>query len=318
MESPKQTAHKYIALITPPLELQYDLADKNCYCGIEIEVENIGGRIPIIPQIWQIKGDGSLRNDGREFVSSPLKGDNIVKALEYAFRYIPPEAHFSPRTSIHVHINVLDLTVEEAFNFLLLYLLFEKVLYRFIGKDRDRNIFCVPLQDGYRISNLLKSFKEVINNYRVEDEENRYAGLNLAALHKFGTFEFRQLGGTRDVWKILTWVNMLLSLRKFAQDKEYNEQIIFDLNTTSDYRSFLYRIFGKLSNKFNYDFIDRDMERGVYTIKYSLLKNEFQQKLVNSIDYESKAMKIIRPQKEKSLDVFNLNEIVVEAARMRR
>jgi hypothetical protein len=291
--------------------LDYNLALPACFCGIEIEVEGLNNDALIPSSVWMSKEDPSLRNNGIEYISYPIAGRDIVRSLELFYKDLPEEAVFSPRTSIHVHINVLDMTIEEAKRFLVLYLLFEKVLYRFVGKDRDRNIFCVPLQDSYRVKSMLTHFsKSLSNGGQVESREYRYAGLNLACLYKFGTFEFRQLGGTRDIDMILGWINILLLLKKYALANEENELVnsIFSLNTNSDYRTFLLKVFESEASRFDMTTVDHDMERGVYTVKHAWLKHEFEQQVRANYSNQSHAFQFNR--KETSLE-----DMVIKVAR---
>ncbi|MCR4308196.1 MAG: amidoligase family protein [Candidatus Berkelbacteria bacterium] len=287
------------------LRNDYDpLVAPDCFCGIEIEVEGLGRVLPEInPVIWEAKRDNSLRNGGVEFISRPVAGNDLLQSLDYFFNQLPAHALFSPRTSIHVHINVLDLELENIECFVILYLLFEKLLYRFVGKDRDRSIFCVPLQDTYRVSQLITDLRiKLAAGLSVEHEERRYAGLNLASLFKFGTFEFRQLGGTRDMRRVIIWINILQSLRNhaLAWNIEELKQQIMQLNTTSDYRIFLSQIFGKASVHFNSDYVDKDMEQGVYAVKHSLTEKNNQTKM--KPDNDSSGMKFL----------INLNKSVVD------
>jgi len=279
-----------------PYTIEYKFPLHDCFCGIEIEVENIEDGFGVPVEVWASKQDNSLRNRGVEFISLPVAGNDLVQSLELFFRYLPPTAIFSQRTSIHVHVNALDLDVAAIKRFVLLYLLFEKMLYRFVGKDRDRNIFCVPIQDSYRVSKMLNDLETSLSiGGRVEHEQNRYAGLNLACLHTFGTFEFRQLGGTRDITKILSWINMLLSFKKWAIEYDSNTLIneVHDLNTTSDYHSFLYKIFGPVSNAFDLTHASKDIERGVYAVKYSQLEGRFMNELVVHRSNNSKGMQML-------------------------
>lgn len=309
-----ETTREYLALIhkEAPFEDNFKLIAPDCFCGIEVEVENIKNRVLISNDVWLVKGDNSLRNNGLEFISMPVKGRDLTRSLELLFRVLPEYAQFSPRTSIHVHVNVLDLDVEQAERFLILYLLFEKLLYRFVGRDRDHNVFCVPLQDTYRIRNMIENFRyRLSRGASVEGEEYRYAGLNLACLFKFGTFEFRQLGGTKRVDQIVAWVNMLQSLRNHSMVEDYRN-VIMELNTTSDYRAFLYLIFGDIASNFDLSFVDRDMERGVYAVKHALVK-----KIKYTISEESDAMKYMQNfEKELSLEQdVNIQDIFFRAPR---
>lgn len=259
--------------------------NKDTFVGIEIEVENyLKENSSVATLLWETRSDSSLRNAGAEFVSPPLLGNEIAGMLEIFYANLPKTIVFSQRTSIHVHINCLDLTTEEITRFVLLYLLFEKVLYRFIGRDRERNIFCVPLQDTYRVGTIFRDLQTKLHrpqDYHIADETTRYMGINLAALYEFGTLEFRQMHGTRDEKKVVTWINLLLAIKVFAvaTDTKVLIERILSLNTTSEYRIFASEVFKEVYPELSQKHIDSDMEKGVYAVKYSVLADKFKQQL---------------------------------------
>ena len=125
------------------------LVDHSKYIGIEIEVEQITRAFmqELSEQLWFNTEDGSLRNNGREFVTPPIRGKQIIYSLDEFYRLLPDKADFSDRTSIHIHVNMRNATFEELFNVLMIYLVFEQMLYRFAGNTRYKNIFCVPIQE---------------------------------------------------------------------------------------------------------------------------------------------------------------------------
>src|SRR5690606_4243198 len=54
----------------------------------------------------------------------------------------------------------------------------------------------------------------------IANENYRYSALNLAALRKFGTIEFRHMPGTGDIQKIRNWINLIMCLKQYALIKE--------------------------------------------------------------------------------------------------
>ena len=108
---------------------------KNYIFGLEIEVENIRYNLPdaTYKSYWNITGDNSLRNNGVEFITLPLKAFQIDKALQQLrFRTNQFRADFSERTSTHVHMNIRDLTIDQIYNLTLLYITVEKLLCRWL------------------------------------------------------------------------------------------------------------------------------------------------------------------------------------------
>ena len=284
-------AHKY-PTIEPLLEL---IQDKTTHVGIEVEVENMQRGVRIDDVFWSIKEDNSLRNNGLEFVSWVLVGNQIPYAVLNLMQALPNEASFSQRTSVHIHVNVRDLTPDDLAKLLLVYLTIERLLYRFVGANRDKNIFCVPLHELGMPEKLFTSLKQIGREPLYQTENTRYSGLNFDPCLKFGSVEFRQLHGTRDPVRLLTWINLLLCIRKFAIATEMTALIaeILALNTTSAYKHYAQKIFGDLLMLFPAETLNTDMELGVVSVKRSMFSNKFKKELSLAAHPESNARQYI-------------------------
>ena len=243
--------------------------------GIEIEVENITNSL-YPAAYWDIKEDGSLRNNGVEIVSIPLQIKQVQLALEHAYNVLTAnnKPDFSNRTSVHIHVNCRDLTQNQIYNFILLYALFEKHFYSLAGNKRMNSIFCVPL---FR-TNQLNVLDNVV--YGLSPNWHKYCGINLLPLYQnqvtqgYGTIEFRHLYGTSNQREILEWINDILCLRKYACEVSKYDLLknIKEMNTTSSYISLYSQVFAKgrkvLSNK-------KDFEECVSNIKRELFGDEY-------------------------------------------
>lgn len=214
------------ALVGKPKKKQSNLAnnllvDSSTLLGVEIEVEGVEDRDAIptaVRTFWNAETDNSLREGGVELVfSEPFVGNGVVEALDNFCAWAKNSAKVSSRTGLHVHMDVRDMTINEFKLLCTTYAICEAVLYKFVGDKRETNLFCLP---WYSSDTELDKLTKALNNHdsaimHIENIE-RYSGLNLAALRKFGSIEFRQLKTTFDFDRILLWVNMILSLRKFA------------------------------------------------------------------------------------------------------
>ena len=188
--------------------------------GIEIELEGIDYS-EFNSKYWRLARDGSLRN-GVELVSIPLRGKQIASALNYVRRYFNTHpCYISFRTSVHVHLDVSTLEIDHLKHLLKLYLLYEPALFR-LNPDWNRydNIFCVPARKSYAIqegyATLLRDLDA--NQIRTDYVGYKYSALNPNSINRFGTLEFRHMGGTDDVSNILRWIDVLLQLKKSAID----------------------------------------------------------------------------------------------------
>lgn len=273
-------------------KLNVDLVDMRRAIGIEVEVENIRKRFPYDPCIWFSKEDGSLRNNGWEYVTYPVIGTQIKYAIETLFEGLPDTADFSDRTSIHIHVNVRDYTYENVLNVILLYTVFERLLYRYAGPQRYKNIFCIPIQETklpIAIANFLVN-KDFITLIR---EWQKYSGMNLLCIRNFGTIEYRHMEGNRDQYRILNWINLLLSIHKFAKEIKFID--LFDqiqkLNSNSYYELFLRTVFKDNFNLLYMPILQQEMEYGVSTVKSISLPSAFLTQLFQDISNESPLLK---------------------------
>ena len=191
--------------------------------GIEIEVE--GKNIPTQDDLttwWTVKQDGSLRGESAEYVhSDPVTRAHVSASLHYlaqAFTDKGSTVDMSYRTSVHVHINQQTLTMKQLLIEMILYYMYEEVLTDFCGSDRVGNKFCLRARDAEDvISRIYNSYRN--NDYGAMNEEHiKYAAMNINALRRFGSLEFRAMRGTIDPNLITTWVFLLLRLKDAATD----------------------------------------------------------------------------------------------------
>ncbi len=249
----------------------FQMVEQSTLLGIEVEVENVNNAIPL-PPFWSVTDDGSLRNHGHEYISIPTRAVNIEYSLRMLYEYLRKNFtyDFSPRCSIHVHCNIRTMTPENLTGMMMIYLIAERLLFKFVGQDRDKNIHCVPLLDTSIIQNLA----EIVNGVRgPADGWMKYSAVNLLPLIDKGTVEFRQMHGTDDVEKLLTWINLILCMKKYSYRNNVEGLIkeIFSLNSNSEYRQFLVNVFGSyadmLLSNISYKEYASFMEEGVTQAK---------------------------------------------------
>lgn len=244
------------------------MVDQNTYVGLEVEVENCKEQTrqknplydEIYPLIWRREVDNSLRNDGLEFISYPIKGEMIplaIKCLEDVLTRIFPKHQFTPRTSVHVHVNCRHMSTVEFVNLMLLYLVVEPIFYYLADDEKSNrtdNNFCVPIEASkYTLNlpmileNLMSSSMQSMAFKLISARWKKYNGLNLLPLHSYGTIEFRQMRGTINPTLLIRWINMILSLKKYAIKTSVTEikEKVFDLNTISSYMTFICDVLGE-------------------------------------------------------------------------
>lgn len=224
------------------------------FIGLEVELENISkdNVENLSKSTWTSVVDGSLKNKGREFVTIPIRFRYLEVELKRLFSgLISPVT--SSRCSVHVHINVRDMTTDELASFIVLYSIFERALYRFSGDRWDSN-FCVPIQASPSYPcRLLQSLKLTPHNTQIV--WYKYMGFNVCPIFgldgsdRIGTIEFRHLKGTMDINLIINWINLIISLKIAAKTTSlsYLERILLQMNSDSSYTTLAESVFGGLS-----------------------------------------------------------------------
>lgn len=230
------------------LQGRIPIKHKDVFVGVEIELENVTGYYEIGTRHYT--EDHSLKVDGAEFVTIPIKMKYLEVELQRLFSgFKGTTPSISSRCSTHVHVNVRDMTPKEVLNMVMLYMIFERSLYRVSG-DRWHNNFCIP---------LCMATQTVRGFFNAWDKAiywgwYKYMGLNISPIwggesSMIGTVEFRQLHGTTNVEEIIQWCNMITSLKRAAQTIDQEELLahIRTMNTTSGYSWLVKEVFGRYS-----------------------------------------------------------------------
>ena len=241
--------------------------------GVEIETE--GHKLPDrIPQQWGIKEDGSLRgrfpDQAAEYVMNrPLSLENSIEALKDLRKAMDEngaEFNYSFRTSVHVHLNVSDLTSEQYLNTVYTYLLLENVFVRYCGNERVGNRFCLRYQDAENLGGfLIEMFRNgagFVNN--AEMHHLKYAALNIAATPRYGSLEFRAMQGNLEVPYITVWLRAIDCVRKYAI-AHANPQAIHDKFVKLGGSEFMKDVLGAL-----YPFFSHPDEDGDLALAFSI------------------------------------------------
>jgi len=240
------------------IEPDYSRPHHQTSVGIEVEVEGVDATDEDFKR-WTVTNDGSLQG-GIELVSLPVWGSGISDALmelDNFFKRSPPYLSF--RTSVHVHVNMLDLDTRTVIYLLNLYLFYEKPLFRLHQKwNRYDNMFCVPVRKSIDIQSAYSALIKDLERGRVKGSYvgHKYSALNPNSLSKFGTLEFRHMGGCSDVKEISNWINILLQLKVAAILREP----FTDVN----------EVFGEYASMLKVT--DKDLEEGRKMLNYINLK----------------------------------------------
>lgn len=241
--------------------------------GIEIEAEGVGpeGEARFADLAgkkvgWQCVHDGSLR-DGAEFISAgPRAYDNLVTDLESLEAYLAKKKYtpvFSYRTSVHVHMNAMDLTMTQVFALFSLYTIFEAALIDFGGEERCGNVHCLPVSHAQGVLDTARNScyngdaGEVFarNGWQgyqrqLTSRDNRYASFNWASIADKGTVEFRSHRGTLDREEIMGWINVIDAMKTAVMGGFNNPIKVVEAFSVMGPAAFAEVIFGKANPEF--------------------------------------------------------------------
>jgi len=219
--------------------------------GIELEYE----KAPVALfekklRDWNIVQDHSLRQGGAEFVSRVLNPEHVSTALRLALAQVTEnKLVVNKRCGVHVHVNASDLTLEEFWCWLTLYMILEPYIFNHFAKGREENHFCLPIMynDWFVYSMeqaacaLLQGieFSEKqptsvggnINTARALFKCSKYSSVNLSCFSKFGSIEFRQMAGTKSKKRLQEWVDFLIQLRQEAITYASQNELIEEFMT---------------------------------------------------------------------------------------
>jgi len=226
---------------------EYKLVNPNLIVGLELEIEG-----------WDVEeeeashrgfsftSDGSLRGASIEAITKPTYSKFVPHLLEGFYQHFEvKQRNYSERCSTHVHVNCQNLTKHQLRNVCVLYQALERVLFAWIGEEREQNIFCIPWYQC-NISNkfvykFLSSTDDTVRRWQ------KYTALNLLPIREQGTIEFRHLEGTCDITRITAWLNIIGSIFKYACEVSYKElrATIANMNSVSNYGAFVENVFGE-------------------------------------------------------------------------
>jgi hypothetical protein len=216
------------------------LVDSDVDLGIEIELEGFHkyGNCQLQHPFWHVVDDGSLRNSGREFILTyrahggnytPVRGLDFVTALDdwkkwlavYIEKYAAPQT--TKRTSIHVHVDVREMDVDQISRLILLYATFEPTLFALMNNGREEEIYCMPFSKNWggkvRASGIINNSNSGSQVHAALHNAQKYESMNIHSIVQRGSIEFRIHHGTTDIEEMIRWVNILLCLRRAAMDE---------------------------------------------------------------------------------------------------
>lgn len=197
------------------VEIGPEVVTRDFITGCEYEIEEILSLGGLNMDVVSVVEDPSLRNNGREFTTPPLNFEGQLFYFEHIHEELKLGKNpYSDRTSIHVHVNVRELTVDEVKQFVLTYALLEPLFFEYVGEVRKGSIYCVPLNYTY----LPSIYK--YNLQTLHSKWHKYTAFNILPLSEYGTVEFRHMYGTGNLETFKFWLGCLKELYTFIESTQ--------------------------------------------------------------------------------------------------
>lgn len=194
----------------------YTLAAALTNAGVTCEAQ---GYNHSTSNVWKIVPDGSLRGfNAMELVSPPMTFDAASVATLRTVCGVLNSLGVTVNGScgFHVHVDASDLEAKQLKNLVAMFCQFESAMDTLVPASRRssewarsnaRRLACVA---GDMLTAVERA--ESAADLRAMHGGNRYQKLNLEALGRHGTVEFRQAAGTTNADKVVGWVAMCVGL----------------------------------------------------------------------------------------------------------
>ena len=168
---------------------------------------------------WKIGTDNSVSpslqqgNRGYEYameiVSPPLKGDRGLAEVKKVTDALNGIATANRSCGMHVHVDVAGITVNQLRNICTAWLNNEGAVNRLLPHSRRHNRYC--LDNGAYVSRRHLREAVTLEDLKLEMQGSRYYKLNLRAMDRHGTVEFRYHHGTADGEKVTRQIQFCLA-----------------------------------------------------------------------------------------------------------
>lgn len=199
--------------------------------GIEIEIEgrDIHSAVEHMrPSHWITENDNSLRN-GLEFKSRvAVTYEEAAESIsQYGMFLESCNAKASARTSVHIHVNVQDLTDAQLKSFVWLSFAMEPVIMKFCTVQRNHNGYCLP---AFKSTNQTRLWNSLLTNLGSRERLHmalrsmpKYAAIGGFRMRDLGTIEFRMFPGCPYAPQILWYLDILRSIYTCALDSSVQQ-----------------------------------------------------------------------------------------------
>jgi hypothetical protein len=247
------------------------------HAGVEIECIHDWRHLDV-PRGWRIVSDTSISDEenGAEYVMTyPANGDFLLNRVDNITKFINNTGGFVDSScGLHIHINGLDMQLEEMKRCLAIGKSMETWIYDMLPPDRKTSRYSKPLPnfDVKKLMNIstysefVEFWYNKISNADITTEkynESRYRGFNVHSRFINGTIEFRHHHGTLNFTSIEKWIKLCMAVvdTSFRMNKD-SKEILIDNPLEYSASDFFYALgFSEFNNHYN------KMKEKVKTIK---------------------------------------------------
>ena len=181
------------------------------------------------PSAWMAVPDGSLGGDmySAEIVSPILLTERLNEARTVSRALLNGGARVNTSTGFHVHMgaNIIGLA-HPLGNLVVNYYTAHPIFAKMVAPSRLNSRWCKvhTLDESHAIADRLNAGTFNFNS------ADRYYSLNLNAVARHGTVEFRLHQGTLNASKALAWVEFLTAMVNYSMANEILSPEIYGLN----------------------------------------------------------------------------------------
>lgn len=222
------------------------------FIGIELEFE--GRNVAKLSHpMWTMKGDGSLRHGAEYITTSPLVGENVITAVNGLLSNLSEMQEVgrvivnpSFRTSTHVHVDFSQKrdTLSNIQDFVAAYSLIEEAFYAYTDPSRRYSGYSDAWNDlGDGLHDTLRADDPQSMHAAIQSVQ-RYMGLNMQSLQRFGTLEFRHASLITDPAVLIGWIDLILRLKRYVYAHSSEEESVLDHIQKGNLDSFIEEVLG--------------------------------------------------------------------------
>ncbi len=149
---------------------------------------------------WKLVDDGSLSRGGFEVVSPILCGEEgVAEVVKAAHALVEAGAQANNTCGLHVHVDARGMSTESIVNVARRYARFETEIESWMPRARNQNsTYCRQVRGT--------NFDELMRAAGARFEYTDRGRVNLGAMARHGTIEFRHHAGTTSAEKMENWI----------------------------------------------------------------------------------------------------------------